>query len=43
LSKIHFFIGQQNYPAKVNLKLNPIFVIELGKVVEMNGLVIDLS
>jgi hypothetical protein len=43
LSKIHFFIGQQNYPAKVNLKLKPKFEIELGKVVETKGLVIALS
>ena len=45
LSKVKFaifcqkyiFLLVNNYPAKVNLKLNTKFVIELGKVVDING------
>jgi|TARA_A100001388_G_C28510445_1_gene376011 hypothetical protein len=34
---------KKNYPANVNLRLNPAFDIELGKVDETKGLVITLS
>ena len=40
LSKIHFFITPQNYPAKVNLMLNPALVIDPGNVVDKKGFVI---
>ena len=36
-------LAYQNYPDKVNLKLNPAFVIAPGYEVDINGFVITLS